>query len=42
MTVLSLGGDERSNRRDSIVLAFLDAKITVLDFDDSTHGLRAR
>lgn len=39
MTVLSLGGDERSKRRDSIVLAFQDAKITVLEFDDSTHGL---
>lgn len=40
MVVLSLGGDERSKRRDSIVLAFQDAKFTVLEFDDSTHGLR--
>ncbi|ONK71681.1 uncharacterized protein A4U43_C04F11250 [Asparagus officinalis] len=40
MAVLSLGGDERSKRRDSIVLAFQDAKLTVLEYDDSTHGLR--
>ena len=42
MTVLSLGGDEHSKRRDSIVLAFQDAKLTVLEYDDSTHGLRTR
>ncbi|XP_020084456.1 probable cleavage and polyadenylation specificity factor subunit 1 isoform X1 [Ananas comosus] len=40
MAVLSVGADNRSNRRDSIVLAFQDAKITVLEYDDSLHGLR--
>lgn len=40
MAILSLGGDDRSKRRDSIMLAFQDAKITVLEYDDSTHGLR--
>ncbi|KAF2315736.1 hypothetical protein GH714_040270 [Hevea brasiliensis] len=29
-----------SRRRNSIILAFKDAKISVLDFDDSVHGLR--
>ncbi|XP_072956433.1 probable cleavage and polyadenylation specificity factor subunit 1 isoform X1 [Typha angustifolia] len=41
MAVLSVGVDNRSNRRDSIVLAFRDAKITVLEYDDSIHGLRS-
>ncbi|XP_008791964.2 cleavage and polyadenylation specificity factor subunit 1 isoform X2 [Phoenix dactylifera] len=40
MAILSLGVDDRSKRRDSIVLAFQDAKLTVLEYDDSTHGLR--
>lgn len=42
MAVLSLGfGDgSRRKRRDSIILAFQDAKISVLEFDDSIHGLR--
>ncbi|XP_015877866.3 cleavage and polyadenylation specificity factor subunit 1 isoform X1 [Ziziphus jujuba] len=40
MAVLSTGGGESSRRRDSIILSFQDAKISVLDFDDSTHGLR--
>ncbi|XP_020575291.1 cleavage and polyadenylation specificity factor subunit 1-like [Phalaenopsis equestris] len=40
MVVLSSGGDERSRRRDSILLSFKDAKITVLEFDDSAHELR--
>lgn len=41
MAVLSIGvGDgSRRKRRDSIILAFQDAKISVLEFDDSTHGL---
>ncbi|KAJ3706249.1 hypothetical protein LUZ61_009954 [Rhynchospora tenuis] len=41
MAVLS-GGSENSsgNRRDSVVLAFRDAKITVVEFDESTHRLR--
>jgi cleavage and polyadenylation specificity factor subunit 1 len=44
MAVLSLGfGDgSRRKRRDSIILAFQDAKISVLEFDDSIHGLRTR
>ncbi|KAF5200305.1 Cleavage and polyadenylation specificity factor subunit [Thalictrum thalictroides] len=40
MAVLSVGGGDQSKRRDSIVLAFKDAKISVLEFDDSIHGLR--
>ncbi|TQD76264.1 hypothetical protein C1H46_038212 [Malus baccata] len=40
MAVLSGGGGDGSRRRDSIVLAFEDAKISVLEFDDSIHGLR--
>ncbi|KAE8022429.1 hypothetical protein FH972_008231 [Carpinus fangiana] len=42
MAVLSIGfGDgSRRKRRDSIILAFRDAKISVLEFDDSIHGLR--
>ncbi|KAJ0968727.1 hypothetical protein J5N97_021604 [Dioscorea zingiberensis] len=40
LAVLSVGGDDRSKRRDSIVLAFQDAKISVLEYDDAMHGLR--
>ncbi|KAJ8752855.1 hypothetical protein K2173_008590 [Erythroxylum novogranatense] len=40
MAVLSSEGGDGSRRRDSIVLTFKDAKITVLEFDDSIHGLR--
>ncbi|KAK8627890.1 hypothetical protein V6N13_135487 [Hibiscus sabdariffa] len=40
MAVLSIGGGDGSRRRDSIILAFQDAKISVLEFDDSIHGLR--
>ncbi|XVF12380.1 hypothetical protein REPUB_Repub08aG0112500 [Reevesia pubescens] len=40
MAVLSIGGGDSSRRRDSIILAFQDAKISVLEFDDSIHGLR--
>ncbi|KAL6581428.1 hypothetical protein OROMI_007351 [Orobanche minor] len=37
--VLSSGGVD-GRRRDSIILTFRDAKISVLEFDDSIHGLR--
>lgn len=40
MAIVSSGGDERSKTRDSIVLSFQDAKITVLEYDDSAHELR--
>lgn len=39
MSVLS---DGTENRRDSIALAFKDAKIVCLEFDDSINGLRTR
>jgi hypothetical protein len=39
MAVLSDGTD---NTRDSIMLAFKDAKIACLEFDDSISGLRTR
>lgn len=42
MAVLSVGGDDGCRSRDSIVLAFQDAKIVVLEYDDSLHGLRTR
>ena len=43
MVVLSIGGaSETSKRRDSIILMFRDAKVSVLEYDDSTHSLRAR
>lgn len=42
MAVLSVEGGDDSRRRDSIILAFKDAKISVLEFDDSIHGLRTR
>ncbi|PKA60062.1 Cleavage and polyadenylation specificity factor subunit 1 [Apostasia shenzhenica] len=40
MVILSAGSDDRSKRRDSIVLAFQDAKLVVLEYDDASHGLR--
>lgn len=40
MAVLSIGAGDRGRRRDSIILTFEDAKISVLEFDDSIHGLR--
>ncbi|GAV61868.1 CPSF_A domain-containing protein/MMS1_N domain-containing protein [Cephalotus follicularis] len=40
MAVLLLGGNDGSKKRDSIILTFQDAKISVLEFDDSIHGLR--
>ena len=43
MGVLSIeGGGDGSRRRDSVILAFKDAKISVLEFDDSINGLRTR
>jgi hypothetical protein len=38
--VLSYRRDEGRKGRDAIILTFRDAKISVLEFDDSTHGLR--
>nr|XP_043633583.1 cleavage and polyadenylation specificity factor subunit 1 [Erigeron canadensis] len=40
--VLSSGAEDRKSgrRRDSIILTFRDAKISVLEFDDSVYGLR--
>ncbi|CAN8244624.1 unnamed protein product [Cochlearia groenlandica] len=40
IAVLPMGGVNSSKGRDSIVLTFRDAKISVLEFDDSIHGLR--
>lgn len=40
IAVLSLGGVDGFRKRDSIILTFQDAKISVLEFDDSIHGLR--
>ncbi|KAE9617217.1 putative cleavage/polyadenylation specificity factor, A subunit [Lupinus albus] len=40
MAVLSIGDGDGSRRRDSIILTFKDAKIAVLEYDDSIHGLR--
>ncbi|RWW66701.1 hypothetical protein BHE74_00025955, partial [Ensete ventricosum] len=42
LAILSLGVDDHNKRRDSIMLAFQDAKITVLEYDDSSHELRTR
>ncbi|KAF3773230.1 hypothetical protein EJ110_NYTH55779, partial [Nymphaea thermarum] len=40
MAILSLGNDGGHRRRDSIIVAFQDAKLSVLEYDDSIHGLR--
>ncbi|XP_050221974.1 cleavage and polyadenylation specificity factor subunit 1 isoform X2 [Mercurialis annua] len=40
MAVLPTEGGDKSRRRECIVLAFKDAKISVLEFDDSINGLR--
>lgn len=40
VAVLSVGGGDASRRRDSVILTFKDAKISVLEYDDSIHGLR--
>ncbi|XP_047329252.1 cleavage and polyadenylation specificity factor subunit 1 isoform X2 [Impatiens glandulifera] len=40
IAVLSKGGANGGKTRDSIILTFEDAKISVLEFDDSTHKLR--
>ncbi|KAK4350773.1 hypothetical protein RND71_030086 [Anisodus tanguticus] len=42
MGVLTTGGVDGGRRRDSIILCFEDAKMSVLEFDDATHGLRTR
>ncbi|GAB4826000.1 hypothetical protein Ancab_008868 [Ancistrocladus abbreviatus] len=41
LAVLSVSGSDSSRRRDSIILAFRDAKVSVLEYDDSIQGLRA-
>lgn len=40
--VLCSGSEDRTSgrRRDSIILSFQDAKISILEFDDSVYGLR--
>lgn len=38
--VLSYRRDEGRKGRDAIILTFRDAKVSVLEFDDATHGLR--
>lgn len=40
--VLPSGGIDGGRKRDAIILTFQDAKISVLEFDDSIHGLRTR
>ncbi|KAG6410854.1 hypothetical protein SASPL_128925 [Salvia splendens] len=40
--VLPNGATDGGRRRDSIILAFRDAKISVLEFDESICGLRTR
>ncbi|XP_010482502.1 PREDICTED: cleavage and polyadenylation specificity factor subunit 1-like [Camelina sativa] len=40
IAVLPMGGGSSYKGRDSIVLTFRDAKISVLEFDDSIHSLR--
>jgi hypothetical protein len=39
---MALLSDGTENTRDSITLAFKDAKIACLEFDDSINGLRTR
>eukprot|EP01018_Ginkgo_biloba_P011839 Gb_25541 [translate_table: standard] len=40
MAILSPGRDDGRRKRDAIILSFRDAKVSVLEFDDSIHGLR--
>ncbi|ERN13281.1 cleavage and polyadenylation specificity factor subunit 1 isoform X2 [Amborella trichopoda] len=40
MAILSAGSDDGRRKRDSIILTFKEAKISVLEYDDSLHGLR--
>uniref|UniRef100_A0A1D1XMC9 Cleavage and polyadenylation specificity factor 160 kDa subunit n=1 Tax=Anthurium amnicola TaxID=1678845 RepID=A0A1D1XMC9_9ARAE len=40
MAILSAGSDNRSRKRDSIILAFQYANISVVEYNDSVHGLR--
>lgn len=42
VAILSFGPDNRSKERDSIILAFQDAKISVVEYNDSIHGLCTR
>lgn len=42
LAVLPMGGGNSTRGRDSIVLTFRDAKISVLEFDDSIHSLRLK
>lgn len=42
MAILSSRGGDGSKKRDSIILVFQEAKISVLEFDDSIHSLRTR
>ncbi|GMH19709.1 hypothetical protein Nepgr_021550 [Nepenthes gracilis] len=41
LAVLCVNGGDSSRRRDSIILSFCDAKVSVLEYDDSIHALRA-
>ena len=38
--VLSYRRDEGQKGQDAVILTFRDAKVSVLEFDDATHGLR--
>ncbi|KAK9143678.1 hypothetical protein Syun_013078 [Stephania yunnanensis] len=40
MAILPVEGGDNHKKRDSIILAFRDAKISILEFDDSIYGLR--
>ncbi|GBG62092.1 hypothetical protein CBR_g28568 [Chara braunii] len=40
LAVLTHRRDEGRRRRDALLLAFREAKVSVLDFDDATHSLR--
>ncbi|KAK9107993.1 hypothetical protein Syun_024004 [Stephania yunnanensis] len=42
MAILPVEGGDNYKKRDSIILAFRDAKISILEFDDSIYGLRTR
>ncbi|KAK9114163.1 hypothetical protein Syun_020960 [Stephania yunnanensis] len=42
MAILPVEGGDNHKKRDSIILAFRDAKISILEFDDSIYGLRTR
>ena len=42
MAILSAGPESRGRGRDSIILTFQDAKISVMEYSDSLCGLYAR